>query len=86
MALAMDPPPNVIFFMTDGQTGNATATVEDISKMARATKTKINTIAMMQPQAEKNMRELAESTGGEFSIVNQDGTVTKGDDLKKKKK
>lgn len=76
MALSMDPPPQLIFFMTDGVVGG------DMVKLARKighrAKTKgiiINTVAMMQPRAEKAMKELAKQTGGQFSIVSKGGKV-----------
>ena len=77
MALAMEPAPDLIFFMTDGisASGKDPEAIKAISHRAKSRKTIINTIAMMEPQAEESMKALAHSTGGQFSIIRQDGTV-----------
>lgn len=73
MALEMEPPPQVIFFMTDGSTGgNMVKLAERLAKKAK-NKTIINTVAMMQPKAEAALKELAKQTGGQFSIVRAGG-------------
>jgi hypothetical protein len=76
MALAMKPPPQEIFFMTDGITGDADAKriVSKIVNIAKGTRTVINAISMMEPTEIAAMKELAEKTGGGFSIVKKDGT------------
>ena len=76
MAMSMDPPPQIIFFMTDGATGGNV--VEEAKKIAAKAKSKqiiINTVAMMQPKAEAAMKELAKRTGGQFTMVEQGGKV-----------
>lgn len=83
MALSMEPPPSLVFFMTDGQAGKTEEIVKELSIKARKNKTIINTIAMMQPKAEKDLRDLAENTGGEFSIVLPGGKVKQDGDKKK---
>ena len=77
MALAMDPAPDLIFFMTDGvsASGKNPEVIKAISNRAKSRKTTINTIAMMEPQAEESMKALAHSTGGQFSIIHKDGSV-----------
>lgn len=76
IALSMDPAPHVVFFMTDGLTGaNTRNVVQTISHQARSKKIVINTVAMMEPQARESMRELAHSTGGQFSMIEPDGSV-----------
>lgn len=76
IALTMDPPPHVVFFMTDGLTGaNTSKVVQEITAKAKARKTVINTVAMMEPQAGASLRELAHATGGQFSMIEKDGTV-----------
>jgi hypothetical protein len=77
MALAMDPAPDLIFFMTDGvsASGKDPEVIKSISHRAKSRKTVINTVAMMEPQAEESMKALAHSTGGQFSIIRKDGTV-----------
>lgn len=79
MALSMRPAPDYIFFMTDGAPGGGDplGTAKRIGAKAKAKKIKINTIALMQPSARQAMELLAEKTGGEFSMVNRDGEVTK---------
>jgi hypothetical protein len=76
MALAMDPPPQVVFFMTDGVTGgDSAALAKNIAAKARAKKIKINTVAMMEPRAEAAMKDLAKRTGGLFTIIEAGGKV-----------
>ncbi len=71
-ALSMDPLPDVIYFMTDG----ACSTADEASKLmaheAKKRKVRINTIAMMEPKAEKPMRFMANKTGGDFVIITED--------------
>lgn len=73
MALAMEPAPDVIYFMTDGVGGNVDKVAADMSKKAKELGTKINTIAMMEPSAQGALSVLAENTGGAFTIVEADG-------------
>jgi hypothetical protein len=76
MALAMDPQPDVIFFMTDGAAGKkSTDIAKEIGKKARSQKVVINTVALMVPQAREPLKELAKLTGGQFSIVQEGGKV-----------
>ena len=79
MALAMRPAPDYVFFMTDGAPGGGDpmGTAKRIGAKAKAKKIKINTIALMQPEAREAMKYLSEKTGGEFSMVNKDGSITK---------
>jgi hypothetical protein len=79
MALAMEPPPQVVFFMTDGVTGgDSEALAKGIATRAKAKKIKINTVAMMEPRAEAAMRDLAKRTGGLFTIIEAGGRVRQG--------
>jgi len=76
MAMAMDPPPQVIFFMTDGVTGGDVVQVaRTIGARAKSKDIVINTVAMMEPRAETAMKELAKRTGGQFTIVQKGGKV-----------
>jgi hypothetical protein len=76
MALAMDPPPEVVFFMTDGVTGgDAVALAKSIAAKARGRKITINTVAMMEPRAEEAMKELAKRTEGQFTVIEAGGKV-----------
>lgn len=76
MALSMEPPPQVVFFMTDGVTGgDVMAAVRELAAKAKGRGTVINTVAMMEPRAEEGMKDLARRTGGQFTIVRQNGQV-----------
>ena len=86
MALSMNPKPDVIYFMTDGVVRNAEEDIKLVSRLNRRgnkTKTQIFTTAMMEPKAAKQLYELAKKNGGEFSIVNADGSVVTGRDALK---
>jgi hypothetical protein len=76
MALSMEPKPDIIFFMTDGVAGKKS---EEIAKeMGRKAKIKgvvINTVALMVPQAQEPLKQLARISGGQFSIVKEGGEV-----------
>jgi hypothetical protein len=76
MALAMDPAPEVIFFMTDGVTGgNAEGLAKSIAGRAKRANIMINTVAMMEPKAEAAMKLLAKGTGGQFTVIEKSGKV-----------
>jgi len=78
MALQMKPSADVIYFLTDGAVGNGQQAVDEVIKLnKRGPKAKIYTISMMQPRAEDLLKDLAERSGGEFSIVMGDGEVRK---------
>ena len=72
MALSMDPPPQVIFFMTDG-VGGSVQDAEELAKEAKRKRTIVNTISLMEPGAVDGMKALAKGSGGQFTIVNEDG-------------
>lgn len=71
-ALKLDPLPNVIYFMTDGACSSAAESSKIISAEAQQKGVRINAIAMMEPKAEKPMRFLAHSTGGDFVTISKD--------------
>lgn len=74
LALKMDPKPEVIFFMTDGASGDDPERIaKRIAHRAKRMDIKINAIAMMDPSARDAMGSLSEITGGQFSMVNQSG-------------
>jgi len=76
MAIAMNPAPQVIFFMTDGAVGgDMVKLAEKLGHRARRKGILVNTVAMMQPEAEDAMKELAKRSGGQFSIIREDGSV-----------
>ncbi len=78
MALDMDPPPQVIFFMTDGAMGDKSlmSLVKRLASSAKRKDTIINSVAMMEPKVAEAMGELANRTGGKFTIVEKGGRVT----------
>lgn len=77
MAMSMDPPPQVIFFMTDGAASRAAEAVKSVSKEANQKNIIINTFALMQPSAHKEMGDMTRLTGGEFTIIEADGSPRK---------
>ncbi len=83
MAMMMEP--DVIYFMTDGAVGKHPAkppVVEDVIKFnRRKSGAKINSICLMVPQATEMLRQLAEDSRGEFTLVLEDGTPLRGKEL-----
>jgi hypothetical protein len=76
MALSMDPKPDVIFFMTDGVAGKDSAEIaKTIGRKARGMNVVINSVALMVPQAQAPLKELAKRAGGQFTIVKEGGVV-----------
>ena len=76
MAIDMDPPPQMVFFMTDGVVGgDMVALAKRIGHRAKTKGITINTVAMMEPKAAAAMKELAKRTGGQFSMVEKNGKV-----------
>jgi len=76
MALKLNPPPDLIFFMTDGVSGKESMEIaEKMGHRAKTKKTVINSIAMMEPDAVGPMKQLALRSGGKFSVIQKDGTV-----------
>lgn len=74
----MRPPPDVIFFMSDGSGGNAPRPILEINR--RYGSPIINTFAMQTTAGAKSFFEIAKGTGGEFVIVNRDGKPVKVND------
>jgi len=86
MAFEMEPPPQIIFFMTDGSTGgDMMKLTDDLASQAKKKGIMVNCVALMEPQAERPMLNLAEKTGGVFTIVEADGTIRQVDKIEKKK-
>ncbi len=73
MALDMEPPPQVIYFMTDGSAKGSDRWAREIGAKAKSKGIKINCVAMMQPKAHASMEDLAKRTDGHFTIVMQGG-------------
>lgn len=73
MALDMDPPPQTIYFMTDGAAAGSDVWAKDIAKRAKSMGITINAVAMMVPRAIKDLKHLANGTGGQMTIVHPGG-------------
>lgn len=86
MALGIRPKPDVVFFMTDGTTGNPKVWIEMINSANRkgGKRATIHTTAMMEPDAAEDLNDLAEKNNGTFTIINADGSITKGEEFFKK--
>jgi hypothetical protein len=80
MAIAMDPPPDVVFFMTDGmmEQRDMMRLTRSIAAKAKARQVTINTVSMMEPGAEEPLADLAKRTGGSFTIIGKNGKIIKG--------
>lgn len=80
MAIDMEPPPQIIFFMTDGAVGgrDMLALTKDLASKANKKGIVVNTVAMMEPKAEAPMADLAKRTGGQFTIIGKDGKPRPG--------
>ena len=77
----MDPPPDVIFFMSDG---NSKINLDNILKVNRSKgKPKVNAFAMQTSAGAKDFNDIAEGTRGEFVIVLKEGKTIKGKDYLK---
>lgn len=82
MAFDMEPAPQLIFFMTDGEVKgrDMMELTKSLAALANKKGIKVNTIALMEPKAEKPMADLAKRTGGQFTIVGKDGKARPGKD------
>jgi hypothetical protein len=83
MALNLRPKPDIIFFMTDGTTANPQGWIDMINAANKkgGKKTTIHTTAMMEPDAARDLANLAEANGGKFTIIQSDGKVLTGDEF-----
>ncbi|MGJ8642091.1 MAG: vWA domain-containing protein [Luteolibacter sp.] len=75
MVFAMDPPPQIVFFMTDGAVDgrDMMKLARDLASEAKKKDIVVNTVAMMEPNAEEAMLDLAKRTDGVFTVVDKDG-------------
>lgn len=79
MGHLMSPPPDVIFFMSDG---NSEIDLQNIVRVNRSKGSpKINTFAMQTSEGAQKFNDIAEATRGEFVIVKGDGGTIKGRDF-----
>lgn len=88
MALNASPKPDVIFFMTDGLRSDEQGWVDIVTaeNKRRLPMTAIYTSAMQQPDAAKELDDLARRNNGRFTVVLGDGKIVKGEDFFKMKK
>jgi len=87
LKMAMTMQPDVIYFMTDGAVGKhpeKKPVVEDVLDFNRTqSKAKINSICFMVLKAYENLKELADKTRGEFTLVTENGEILRGRDVEK---
>ncbi len=87
LKMAMNMEPDVIYFMTDGAVGkhpDKKPVVDDVLDFNRTkSKAKINSICFMVLKAYENLKELADKTQGEFTLVTEDGEILRGRDVEK---
>lgn len=88
MALNASPKPDVIFFMTDGLRSDEQGWVDIVTaeNKRRLPMTTIHTSAMQQPDAARELDDLARRNNGKFTVVLGDGKIVKGEDFFKMKK
>ncbi len=88
MAFAMEPPPQIVFFMTDGSMSgrDMMSLTRKLAAKAKTNDIVVNSIAMMEPRAEESMFELAKRTDGVFTIVEKGGKSREVKRLNRKKK
>jgi len=87
LKMAMKMEPDVIYFMTDGAVGKHPTkdpVVDDVLDYNRTkSRAKINSICFMVLMAYENLKELADKTRGEFTLVTADGEILRGRDVEK---
>lgn len=81
VAHGMEPPPDVIYFMSDGTGGNAPTPILNYNRSHG--KPVINTFAMQTTQGAKEFAAVAAGTGGKFMIVLKNGGTIDGADYLK---
>ena len=77
----MEPPPDVIFFMSDGTGGNSPPPILSINK--KFGQPPINTVAMQTTKGMKEFAEIAKRTEASFTIVDKKGKPIDGFDYMK---
>jgi len=73
MALDMEPAPQMIYFMTDGVASGSDVWAKEVGERAKEMGVVINCVALMQPKAEKDLKKMAELTGGQLTMVDEKG-------------
>ncbi len=87
MALNATPKPDVIFFMTDGESKDENGWIDIVTteNKRKLPMTVIHTSVMAQTDADREMDSLAKRNNGSFTVVRDDGVVMKGEDYFKMK-
>lgn len=82
LKMAINLAPDVIYFMTDGaveETPGKIPLVEDITEYNRKkSRSKINSICLMEKKAFKMMKELSDKNNGTIFLVQENGEVLRG--------
>jgi hypothetical protein len=73
MALDMDPPPQTIYFMTDGSASGSAKWAQEVGERAKKMGVVINCVALMHPKAKADLKTIADMTGGMLTMVNANG-------------
>ncbi len=73
-ALELDPLPDVIVFMTDGN-GGSLDLAKKLAKQAKKKSIVINSVALLEPKAKDAMKILAEETGGTAIMVKSENEI-----------
>jgi len=73
-ALSMNPKPEQIMFLTDGVADKWQQQAKDIAELANKHNVRINTVALMEPKAREGMAFIAGKTGGQFVMVEANGS------------
>ena len=82
LALNLDPAPQRIFFMTDGETARQETVAEEIiAYSGMRGNPVIDTIALMVPGASPALRRLSQATGGRHALVIAGGRVLRDAEL-----
>lgn len=69
MALAMDPPPDTVYLLSDGEPSDYDQVINEIDEI-NPNKTPVDTIAFELPGTPaKLMMKIAEATGGKFTVI-----------------
>ena len=76
--MAMNMEPDTIYFMTDGSGGDDKLVDELLAYNKEHGNTEINTICMMILKTRQLLEKLSESTGGEFTLIQNDGKAVRG--------
>ena len=78
---AIEPKPDVIFFMADGTGGNNPDPILEINR--KNGRPVINTVAMQTKSGAQQFADVAKGTRGKYTIVDKDGKPIDGFDFLK---